>query len=117
MQLNLQHEDVTTYISRLVSLELDRNYSFGEGKLGTAYLKLQQKEFTVGTQDSSSRLVLPGLRYTEDKYDNLIRPAGDIGFPWRSAAPINSSGRTPDFSRSSAKEVTLCRCHGGCHYR
>jgi translocation and assembly module TamA len=80
LQLNLQHEDVTTYISRLVSLELDRNYSFGEGKLGTAYLKLQQEEFTVGTQDSSSRLVLPGLRYTEDKYDNLIRPGRGYRF-------------------------------------
>lgn len=74
LQLNFQHEVVTTYSSRLESLELDRNYGLGKGKLLTPYLKLQQEDFTVGAQNSASRLVLPGLRYTEDHYDNLIRP-------------------------------------------
>ena len=80
LQLNLQHEDVTTYISRLAALELDWNRGFGRGKLGTAYVKLQQEEFTVGAQNSSSRLVLPGLRYAEDRYDNPIRPERGFRF-------------------------------------
>jgi len=75
LQLNLQHEDVTTYSSRLESLELGRNYGLGKGRLLTAYLKLQQEDYTVGDQSSSSRLVLPGLRYTENHYNNLIRPS------------------------------------------
>lgn len=75
LQLNLQHEDVITYSSRLASLELDRNYGLGKGRLLTAYIKLQQEDFTVGGQNSSSRLVLPGLRYNENHYDNLIRPS------------------------------------------
>lgn len=74
LQLNLQKEEATTYISRIVALELDRNRSFGTGKLGTAYVKVQYEEYTVGIQDSTSRLLLPGLRFTDDRYDNPVRP-------------------------------------------
>lgn len=74
LQLNLQREDVTTYVSRLASLEVDRNHSFGTGRLGTAYVRFQQEDFTIGTQNAGTRLVLPGLRFSENRYDNLIRP-------------------------------------------
>ncbi len=74
LQLNLQQEDGTTYASRLVALELDRNRSFGKREMGTAYLKLQREEYTVGAQDSSARLVLPGFRLSGDHYDNPARP-------------------------------------------
>lgn len=74
LQLNLQQEDNTVYSSRILALELDRNRSFGTGKLGTAYVKVQYEEYTVGPQDSTSRLLLPGLRFSDDRYDNPIRP-------------------------------------------
>ncbi len=74
LQLNLQQEDTSVYTSRIVALELDRNRSFGTGKLGTAYVKAQYEDYTVGAQDSTSRLLLPGLRFSDDRYDNLIRP-------------------------------------------
>ncbi len=75
LQLNLQQEDVSTYTSRLVALELDKNHSFGKQELGTAYVRLQREEYTVGAQDSSARLVLPGLRISGDHYDNPARPS------------------------------------------
>ncbi|MDP1992830.1 MAG: autotransporter assembly complex family protein [Syntrophales bacterium] len=74
LQLNLQQEDVTTYTSRLIALELDKNQSFGKRELGTAYIKLQRESYTIGAQDSSARLVLPGLRLSGDHYDNPTRP-------------------------------------------
>ena len=74
VQLNLQQEDVTTYESRLAALELDRNRSFGKGELGTAYVKLQQENFTVGGVESASRLVMPGYRFSKEQLDDLIRP-------------------------------------------
>jgi translocation and assembly module TamA len=73
VQLNLQRQDVTTYLSRLISLELDRNHSIGAG-LGTAYVRLQQEDFTIGAQNSGTRLVLPGLRFTQSRFDDPIRP-------------------------------------------
>jgi translocation and assembly module TamA len=74
LQLNLQQEDVTVYKSQLISLELARNHSFGKEKLGTAYIRLQEEGFTIGLQNSSSRVVLPGLRLAGNYYDNMVRP-------------------------------------------
>jgi translocation and assembly module TamA len=74
LQLNLQQEDVTTYSSRLIALELDKNRSLGKGELGTAYILLQREGYTIGDQDSDARLVLPGFRYSGSFFDNPIRP-------------------------------------------
>jgi translocation and assembly module TamA len=75
LQFNLQREDVSTYTSRLIALELDKNRSLGKWELGTAYIRLQREWYTVGAQESSARLVLPGLRYSGNFYDNPARPA------------------------------------------
>jgi len=75
VQLNLQRENITTYVSQLAALELARNRSFGKGELGTAYVKLQQENFTIGDQKSGSRLVLPGYRFSKENFDNPIRPS------------------------------------------
>lgn len=74
LQLNLQQEDTTIYSSRILALELARNRSFGKGKLGTAYLKAQYEDYSVGDQNATARLLLPGLRFSDDHYDNPIRP-------------------------------------------
>ncbi|MGB9080079.1 MAG: autotransporter assembly complex family protein [Desulfuromonadaceae bacterium] len=74
LQLNLQQEDTATYYSRILALELSRNRSFGKGKLGTAYVRAQYEEYSVGVQDSTARLLLPGLRFFDDRYDNPVRP-------------------------------------------
>lgn len=74
VQVNLQREEAKTYTSRIAALELGHNRSFGAGKLGTAYVKAQYEEFTVGIQESTSRLLLPGLRFTDNRYDNPVRP-------------------------------------------
>jgi translocation and assembly module TamA len=74
LQLNLQQEDTSTYNSRILALELARNRSFGTGRLGTAYIRAQYEDYTVGSQKSTARLLLPGLRFSENRYDNPIRP-------------------------------------------
>ncbi len=70
----MQQEDTSVYSSRILALELARNRSFGTGRLGTAYVKVQYEDYTVGVEDSTSRIVLPGLRFSHDRYDNPIRP-------------------------------------------
>ena len=74
LQLNLQREDTETYSSRILALELDRNRSFGPSKLGTAYIKAQHEDYTIGDTTSSSRLLLPGFRFSQNGFDNMIRP-------------------------------------------
>lgn len=74
LQLNLQQEETTTYNSRILALELARNRSFGTSRLGTAYVRAQYEDYTVANQNSTARLLLPGLRFSENRYDNPIRP-------------------------------------------
>jgi translocation and assembly module TamA len=75
LQLNLQQEETTTYTSRIMALELNRIRSLGANRLGAAYVKAQYEDYVVGLQESSSRLLLPGLRFSDDHYDNSLRPS------------------------------------------
>jgi translocation and assembly module TamA len=75
LQLNLQKEDTTSYASRIVALELDRIRSLGANRLGAAYVRALYEDYAVGAEESSSRLLLPGLRYSDDHYDNSLRPS------------------------------------------
>ena len=74
IQLNLQREDVDTYTTRYAALEIDRTRTIGRGKLGSVYLRIQQEDFTIGNQSSGNRYILPGIRFSQERYDNLIRP-------------------------------------------
>ncbi|MDU0458720.1 MAG: autotransporter assembly complex family protein [Geobacteraceae bacterium] len=74
LQLNLQQEETSTYDSRILALELARNRSLGKGKLGTVYVRAQYEDYSVGDQNSSARLLLPGVRFSDDRYNNPIRP-------------------------------------------
>jgi translocation and assembly module TamA len=73
-QFNLLREDIDTYETSSVSLEINRNRSFGKGRIGTIYLKLQYEDSTIASESLYSFLVLPGVRFSERRYDNLIRP-------------------------------------------
>lgn len=93
LQLNLQRKDVSTYTSQLIALELVRHRSFGKRELGTAYLRLQWEDYTVGAQESDSRLVLPGLRYSGNFYDHPVRPSRGFryAFDLRGTHPLLGS--------------------------
>jgi translocation and assembly module TamA len=74
-RLNLQRENVTTYNSRIIALELSRTNNFGNQKQGSAYIRIQHEDFTISDQDSTSRYVLPGMRFSDNHYNSLIRPS------------------------------------------
>ncbi|MFH1701899.1 MAG: autotransporter assembly complex family protein [Nitrospirota bacterium] len=74
-QLNLQQEDVDTYKTRLISLEANSIRSFGKGRLRTIYLRLLKEKSTIASEEINSFLILPGIRFSEQRYDDLIRPS------------------------------------------
>ncbi len=74
LQVNLQQEEITTYDSRIIAMELARTHSFTPRRQGSVYIKFQHEEFTIGSQESTSRYILPGVRFSDNHYDNLIRP-------------------------------------------
>jgi len=70
----IEHERTKTYDSRAISFELEHTLSLGRGRLGSGYLQVRQEDFEVGEQDGRSRLVMPGIRFNERHYDDLVRP-------------------------------------------
>jgi len=80
LSLNLQDDAPDTYTSKVIALELARNHSFGARTQGTAYFKLQQERYTTSDESSLSRLVIPGVRWSTDHYDDLMRPTRGYHF-------------------------------------
>jgi translocation and assembly module TamA len=74
LQINIRREDVTTYTTSNVSAELNRTMSIGAGRLGTAYLRFEREKSTVALEPVDSRLVLPGIKVSGQRFDSLIRP-------------------------------------------
>lgn len=74
VQFKLLREDVTSYKTSLASVEFDRVQGFGRGMVGTAFLRFQREDSTIGTEKVNARLVLPGFRFVQQRYDNLVRP-------------------------------------------
>ena len=80
MKLDLKREDVSTYRTKSISVEADRTRSFGKGMLGTAYLRLLEEQSTIASQSPKAFVVLPGVRFSQRKYDNLIRPVRGFNY-------------------------------------
>jgi translocation and assembly module TamA len=73
-QVNFKREEVEAYTTQNFSLELNRTKSFRQGRIGTVYIRLEQDNSTVAHRPVDSRLVLPGIRFSERRYDSLTRP-------------------------------------------
>lgn len=74
IQLNIQREYLNDTKSDLAALEFGRSRGFGDKLLGTAFIRAQYEEYTAGLEDSTSLLLLPGLRFSQHSYDDMIRP-------------------------------------------
>ncbi|HXV19491.1 MAG TPA: POTRA domain-containing protein, partial [Desulfuromonadales bacterium] len=61
LRTGYERQDIDTFESRSLFVEGELVRAFGSGRLGSAFLRLQQEDFTIGAEDSRSRLVLPGL--------------------------------------------------------
>jgi translocation and assembly module TamA len=72
--LNAIDEDVDRYRSRRISAEINRTRSFRRGRLGTVYLRILLEDFTVGSGQSDAFLVIPGIRFSQRRYDDVVRP-------------------------------------------
>jgi translocation and assembly module TamA len=74
LKAGLQKEEARTFESRAISFEFEHTRSLGRGKLGSGYFQMRREDFEVGMQKGRSRLMMPGLRFNERRYDDLVRP-------------------------------------------
>ena len=73
-RLGVDREDIDTYTTRSIFAEGERVYAMGRGRLGSFFLRLLQEDYTIGGEDSRSRMVIPGVRYSARRYDDTVRP-------------------------------------------
>jgi translocation and assembly module TamA len=67
-------EDIETYTTSAVSFDAERERSFGVGKTGGLFIRFLREQSDIGHVTTTSFVVLPGVRFTSQWYDNLIRP-------------------------------------------
>ena len=74
LKMGFQRELLKPYDSLLWTTEAEQARSFGYGIIGSAYLQFRQENFSESGQEGSSTLFMPGLRFSQRRVDNLIRP-------------------------------------------
>lgn len=63
-----------TFTSASTFAEAERVRGFGRGRLGSVYLRLLQEDYSIGTQENTSRMVLPGIRFSRRNFNDPVRP-------------------------------------------
>ncbi|MCX5907882.1 MAG: autotransporter assembly complex protein TamA, partial [Deltaproteobacteria bacterium] len=71
---NLRQELLSTYDSELGVLEAERAHGFGAGRIGSVYLQYRYETYSVAGQNGYSKLVMPGIRFSQRRYDDIARP-------------------------------------------
>lgn len=73
-RLGMQRQTLTTYDSQSIYAEVERLRDFGRGRLGSVYLRLLEERSDVGGERTSSQMLLPGVRFSLNRYPDFRRP-------------------------------------------
>lgn len=90
-RLSARREDTVSYTTKSVSAEVEKSRGFGRARLGSIYLELQQEDSAAGGDTTHTFLLVPGLRFSESRYDSLVRPTR--GFHYK----LEARGTTQQF--------------------
>jgi translocation and assembly module TamA len=107
LQVNFRREDLTTYTNQNLSTEINRTRSFRRGRVGTVYLRFEREDATIASENLESRLVLPGARYSQRRYDSLIRPSRGYQYGIDVRGTNESMGSTIRFLQVLAESTFL----------
>jgi translocation and assembly module TamA len=74
LRAGLEREQPDTYERSSLFVELERVRGFKQGMTGSVFLRLLRENFSIGEEDDTSVLVLPGLRFSRRGYADPVRP-------------------------------------------
>jgi translocation and assembly module TamA len=74
IKMGAKRENIDSYTTRSYFSEYERLFPFGQGRMGTGYLRLLGEDFEVGTQEGYSTLLIPGVRFWDRRFDDPARP-------------------------------------------
>jgi translocation and assembly module TamA len=70
----IKREDTQSYLTKSVTLEGERTRSFGTGQTGSFFVQLLQEDSEAGEDRTNAFLIIPGVRFSGRRYDQLLRP-------------------------------------------
>lgn len=76
----LRREDLKTYDTNLGMFEIDRERNLAKGRTAGAFLRFLYEDSDIGGERTRAYLTLPGIRFTAQQYNNLIRPTRGYKF-------------------------------------
>jgi translocation and assembly module TamA len=74
LRAGLEREQPDTYERSSLFIELERVRGFKKGMSGSVFLRLLREDYSIGEEDDTSFLVLPGLRFSRRSYSDPVRP-------------------------------------------
>ena len=74
LRAGYENEENDTFDTEKITVEIERLRDLGRGRKGSLYVQLFQEKSTVGNVTDTSRMILPGVRYSRRRYRDLVRP-------------------------------------------
>jgi translocation and assembly module TamA len=97
LKVGLQRELLKPYDNLLFTTEAEQARSFGYGTVGSAYLQFREERFSESGQEGSSNLFMPGLRFSQRRVDDLIRPGKGFRYILETRGSTQALGAESNF--------------------
>ena len=107
LKAGLQQDLLKAYDSMLFTLEGEQAHSFGRGTVGSAFVQFRQENFSESGQAGHSTLLLPGLRFSQRRVDDVIRPRKGFRYYLEGRGSSQVLGAPTNFLQGLANADTL----------
>ena len=97
LKVGLQRELLKPYDNLLFTTEGEQARSFGYGTMGSAYLQFREERFSEVGQEGRSDLFMPGLRFSQRRVDDLIRPSQGFRYALETRGSTQPLGAETNF--------------------
>ena len=97
LKVGLQRELLKPYDNLLFTTEAEQARSFGYGSVGSAYLQFREERFSESGQTGSSNLIMPGLRFSQRRVDDLVRPQKGFRYALETRGSTQALGAESNF--------------------
>ena len=92
-----QQENTTTYLTRWLKVEAERVKAFGRDKIGSVFLQARKENSDAGDQSTNTFILMPGVRFSEMRYDDAIRPRKGYNYQMELRGTHQSIGSSTGF--------------------
>ena len=106
-ELNLKQENIDTYKTSILSFEAAKTRSIGKGRIFTLFSKLQMEKSDIASKETNSLLIIPGVRFTERRYNDLVKPTKGYKYQVEASGAHKSFGSDISFLQIIVDANTL----------